>query len=177
MDGQIDPRARRTRDAIVGALIERVFRQRYDAIRTGDLIAAAGVGRSTFYAHFRSKDAVLLAAMEPILLPLANAAAGRASAAQVRSTLAHVWEQRSLARVILGSAASVKLQRRLADDRGGDRTARRRRAAGDARDGRRCRATHHAAYVGGRRGVPRRGPGIADDGMCTARRGTSLVAQ
>lgn len=114
MDGQIDPRARRTRDAIVGALIERVFRQRYDAIRTGELIAAAGVGRSTFYAHFRSKDAVLLAAMEPILLPLANAAAGRASAAQVRSTLAHVWEQRSLARVILGSAASVKLQRRLA---------------------------------------------------------------
>ncbi|MCX8477348.1 MAG: helix-turn-helix domain containing protein [Sphingomonas sp.] len=114
MDGQVDPRARRTRDAIVGALVERVFRQRYDAIRTGDLIAAAGVGRSTFYAHFRSKDAVLLAAMEPILLPLANAAAGRASAAQLRSTLAHVWERRSLARAVLGSAAGMKLQRRLA---------------------------------------------------------------
>jgi AcrR family transcriptional regulator len=109
-----DQRTRRTRDAILRALTRLVFERRYDAIKTGDLIAAAGVGRSTFYEHFRSKDEVLVAAMEPILLPLANAAAGRASNAYVRSALDHLWEQRAFARVILSSAVRTRIERGLA---------------------------------------------------------------
>jgi len=116
MDGQdLDPRAKRSRDAIVAAFVELAFRQRYDTIRTADLIALAGVGRSTFYEHFRGKDAVLLAAMAPILQPLASAALGRASKVQVRAMLEHVWQQRGFARIILGGAAGIKLQRRLAE--------------------------------------------------------------
>ena len=111
---ELDPRARQTRDAILRAFAALAFERRYEAIRIADLVAAAGVGRATFYEHFRGKDAVLLAAMEPILLPLAGAAAGRASKVQVRSMLEHIWEKRALGRVILGSAAGVKLQRRLA---------------------------------------------------------------
>jgi AcrR family transcriptional regulator len=115
MDGRnLDPRAKRSRDAIVAALTELALRQRYDTIRTADLIALAGVGRSTFYEHFRGKDEVLLAAMAPILQPLASAALGRASKIQVRAMLEHVWQQRGLARIILGGAAGIKLQRRLA---------------------------------------------------------------
>ena len=109
-----DPRVKRSRDAIVAALIELAFRQRYDTIRTADLIARAGVGRSTFYEHFRSKDEVLVAAMAPILQPLASAALGRASKVQVRAMLEHVWQQRGLARIILSGATGMKLQRRLA---------------------------------------------------------------
>lgn len=112
--GDPDPRAKRTRDAILGAFVELVFARRYDAIRTADLIAAAGVGRSTFYEHFRGKDEVLVAAVEPILLPLANAALGRASKAQVRATLDHVWQQRGAARNLLDGATGRKLQQRLA---------------------------------------------------------------
>lgn len=116
MDGRqdLDPRARRTREAIVAGFAELAFRQRYDTIRTADLIALAGVGRSTFYEHFRGKDEVLLAAVGPILQPLAGAALGRASKVQVRAMLEHVWQQRGFARIILGGGTGMKLQRRLA---------------------------------------------------------------
>jgi AcrR family transcriptional regulator len=93
----LDPRAKRTREAILNAFVGLALERRYDAIRTTDLIAAAGVGRSTFYEHFRSKDDVLVAAMDPILLPLAGAVTGRASPAYLRSALDHVWQQRAFA--------------------------------------------------------------------------------
>ena len=109
-----DPRAQRTRQAILDAFVQLVFERRYDAIRTADLIAAAGIGRATFYEHFRGKEAVLEEVMTPILLPLASAATGRANVAMVRSILDHVWERRSVGRVIVGGAVANKLQRRLA---------------------------------------------------------------
>jgi len=114
MDNRQDPRTRRTRETVVAAFVELAFRQRYDTIRTADLIAAASVGRSTFYEHFRGKDEVLLAAVAPILQPLASAALGRASKVQVRVMLEHVWERRGFARILLAGGTGMKLQRRLA---------------------------------------------------------------
>ena len=114
MDHEADPRARRTREAILGAFATLALNRRYDAIRTADLIAAAGVGRSTFYEHFRSKDEVLVAAIEPVLHTLASAALGRASKAQVRAILDHVWEQRAVARMLFEGRTGDRLQRRLA---------------------------------------------------------------
>lgn len=95
-------------------MVRLIFERRYDAIRTADIIAAAGIGRATFYEHFRGKEAVLEEVMTPILLPLANAATGRANAAMVRPTLDHIWERRSVGRAILGGAVANRLQRRLA---------------------------------------------------------------
>ena len=112
MKGGPDKRER-TRSAILRAFTALVFERRYEAIRIGDVVAAAGVGRATFYEHFGGKEAVLLAAMEPILLPLAGAATGRASRVQVRAMLEHVWQNRAMGRVVLGSAGA-KLERRLA---------------------------------------------------------------
>ena len=54
-----DGRRKNTRQAITDALIRLMSDRRYAAIRTTDLIQAAGVGRSTFYEHFPSKTAVL----------------------------------------------------------------------------------------------------------------------
>ena len=112
--GDLDRRTRRTRAAIFDALIGLVFTRRYDAIRTGDLIAAAGVGRSTFYEHFRNKEDVLVAVIEPIFLPLAVAAAGRGSRAALRATLEHLWEQRALARPLFEPPLVSRLQKKLA---------------------------------------------------------------
>lgn len=114
MADDLDPRATRTRGAILSAFTRLVLSRRYDAIRTADLIAAAGIGRSTFYEHFRSKDEVLVTGVEPILFTLANAALGRASQTQVRVTLDHVWQQRSIARTLFEGRTGDKLQRRLA---------------------------------------------------------------
>jgi AcrR family transcriptional regulator len=110
----LDPRAKRTREAILGAFATLALGRRYDAIRIADLIAAAGVGRSTFYEHFPGKDAVLVAAVEPILHTLASAALGRATKVQVRAMLDHVWAQRGLARMLFEGRTGDRLQRRLA---------------------------------------------------------------
>ena len=109
----LDPRVGRSRQAVLAGFRRLAFTRRYDAIRTTELIAMSGVGRSTFYKHFRGKDDVLLASVEAVLEPLANAAAGRGSKAQVCRTLEHVWQQRALGRMILGSDVAPRLQRRL----------------------------------------------------------------
>lgn len=110
----LDRRKARTRQAITGALARLIFERRYGTIRTGDLIEAAGVGRSTFYEHFRSKDDVFVAIIEPIFAPLADAAAGRGTVVRVQMILDHVWEQRAAARVLFEPPLSGRLQRKLA---------------------------------------------------------------
>lgn len=110
----LNRRTQRTRAAVFNALIGLIFTRRYDAIRTSDLIEAAGVGRSTFYEHFRNKDDVLVTVIDPIFGPLAAAASGRGSQAAVKAMLDHVWEQRALARVLFEPPLLIKLQRKLA---------------------------------------------------------------
>lgn len=113
-DDDRDRRVRRTRAAVFGAFMRLVFERRYDSIRTAHLIAEAGIGRSTFYEHFRNKDDVLVAVIDPIFVPLAAAAAGRGNMLQLRMMLDHVWEQRALGRVIFDPGRQPKLQRKLA---------------------------------------------------------------
>ncbi|MGY4397490.1 AcrR family transcriptional regulator [Sphingomonas sp. UYAg733] len=105
---------RRTRTAIIGAFTRLLFTRRYETIRTAHLIAEADIGRSTFYEHFRNKDDVLVAVIDPIFGPLADAATGRGNMARLRMMLDHMWQQRALARVIFDPDRLPKLQRRLA---------------------------------------------------------------
>lgn len=105
----------RTHAAIVDAFIALASDRRYDAIRVADLIDRAGIGRSTFYEHFRGKDDVLLAALGPLLLVLATAASGRAAPTYVRQMVDHLWQRRALVRPLLDSPAAPILQRHLAD--------------------------------------------------------------
>ncbi|TPG14696.1 TetR/AcrR family transcriptional regulator [Sphingomonas koreensis] len=105
----------RTRAAILGAFVKLVLKRRYETIRIADLVKEAGVGKATFYEHFRGKSDVLIAAMEPILLALSTAASGRAARSYIQGMVSHLWERRSTARIILNSAAAPIIQRRLAE--------------------------------------------------------------
>jgi AcrR family transcriptional regulator len=58
-DTTIDRRARRTRQALHETLMHLVVERGYDAISVSDIVDAANVGRSTFYAHFTDKDDLL----------------------------------------------------------------------------------------------------------------------
>lgn len=56
---RIDRRVLRTRTALYDALVRLILERGYDALTVQDLLDAANVGRSTFYAHFTSKDDLL----------------------------------------------------------------------------------------------------------------------
>jgi AcrR family transcriptional regulator len=58
-----DRRVRRTRDRLRHAMIDLVARQGYADTRLEELLAHADVGRSTFYAHYRDKDALFASAL------------------------------------------------------------------------------------------------------------------
>lgn len=108
------PRASATRTAIREAFIALALERRYHAISVSDVVARAGVGKSTFYDHFDGKDDILLDALAPLVLALATAASGRAARPYVRDFVAHLWERRSVTRALLDSTAAPLIQRRLA---------------------------------------------------------------
>lgn len=93
-----DRRARRTQAAVLGAFNQLFLGRRTRRIRAADLIAEAGVGRSTFYDHYSSADEVLLEALRQPFATLADAAAGQGDPASTRWLVAHFWENRQRGR-------------------------------------------------------------------------------
>ena len=101
-----DRRVRRTRHVLTLALIDLVREKRYDAITIQNLLDRADVGRSTFYAHYRGKDDLLLRSWERMLDMLdgdmTTYAGSRRRIAPVRELFHHVgefaWFHRALAR-------------------------------------------------------------------------------
>lgn len=60
----IDRRVVRTRSSLYDALVALIRRKNYDLITVEDILHEANVGRSTFYAHFASKDDLLRRSLE-----------------------------------------------------------------------------------------------------------------
>jgi AcrR family transcriptional regulator len=62
-----DRRSQRTRRLVNSAMIELLLEKRYDAMTVQDLLDRAGIGRSTFYAHYFDKEDVLTSVVEQML--------------------------------------------------------------------------------------------------------------
>src|SRR5215469_9275481 len=56
---QSDRRVKRTRQLLADALISLMIEQGYDNVTIQQILDRSGVGRSTFYSHFRDKEALL----------------------------------------------------------------------------------------------------------------------
>src|ERR1700704_3912144 len=62
----IDRRSLRTKAMLQHALNSLIQKKGYDAITIKDICDAANVGRSTFYAHYTSKDDLKRSGFEPL---------------------------------------------------------------------------------------------------------------
>jgi AcrR family transcriptional regulator len=103
------------RDRILLAFRELVLSVPFEEFKTHDVIRQAAVARSTFYAHFRDKNDLLLASLGPILSVLAGACRGSAEPGVLTETLEHVWENRVVGRVLFRPPVSGRLARELVD--------------------------------------------------------------
>jgi AcrR family transcriptional regulator len=110
---KLDPRKQRTRDELLAAFFKLVLSRRYHEIRIADILAASGVGRSTFYEHFASKDALLSASIEGPFSVLAGMVSKESSTERVEGLLLHFWENRALARGLFQGAAHRALRLKL----------------------------------------------------------------
>ncbi len=60
----VDRRVQRTRQLLQDALVSLIQEKGYEAVTVQDILDQANVGRSTFYAHFRDKEELLLSRFE-----------------------------------------------------------------------------------------------------------------
>ena len=67
---RLDARTERTYRALSSALVDLMHSREFSEITVQDLLDRAGVGRATFYSHFRSKDDFLFTDLERMLASL-----------------------------------------------------------------------------------------------------------
>jgi AcrR family transcriptional regulator len=67
-----DRRRRRTRTALLTALLDLIVEKGYAEVTVQDIVDRADVGRSTFYMHFLDKRALLLSGVEELYSFLAQ---------------------------------------------------------------------------------------------------------
>src|SRR5579871_879498 len=96
-----DPRAARTRRALLEAFFSLAMERRYEDIQVNDIIQRAGVGRSTFYEHFSGKNAILVTSLNGPFGILANAIQETGDVRKLTALLLHFQENRALTRSIL----------------------------------------------------------------------------
>ena len=116
----IDRRVTRTREMLHQALMSLLLKRRYKTISIKDICHAANVGRSTFYAHYTSKDDLKRSGLETMRKTLVDrqrdavATSGEIRDQRWRFSLGmfeHVYEYRAVNRAMLGSNAEAVVRR------------------------------------------------------------------
>jgi AcrR family transcriptional regulator len=120
-----DRRVQRTRELLRKALTELISERGYDAITIQDIVDRANLGRTTFYAHYNSKDELFMSchkaivsefhslhprSREELLLP--EALPGMTSAYR------HLLDARALLHPIFQGKDSLLILRRIRDRSG-----------------------------------------------------------
>jgi len=67
-----DDRVARTRDRLGDAMIALILEKPFDTITVQEVLDRAGVGRSTFYAHYKDKEDVLISEVDEFFAGVAT---------------------------------------------------------------------------------------------------------
>ena len=104
---QPDPRAARTRDRLGDALIQLLVARPFDEITVQAVLDRARVSRSTFYAHYRDKNDLLLSDVDDFFGAMSSLLARRNDpsprVAAVAELFAHVAAARDLYDALVAS--------------------------------------------------------------------------
>jgi AcrR family transcriptional regulator len=104
---RLDPRTARTYRALSTALVDLMRTREFNDITVQDLLDRAGVGRATFYSHFRNKDDFLLTDAERMLAAVEahfdRTAARSNRVAPVAELFAHFGDAREFAQALARS--------------------------------------------------------------------------
>ena len=125
MADNTDARARRTRAKLVAAFHEVVRDTDPDEISVSALTRAAGVNRTSFYAHFSSPEDLAVHALGDLLDVVSSAdivarsertlTAEQASRRALREIVDFVWDRRASYARLLGPAAPARLSLAVTD--------------------------------------------------------------
>lgn len=120
MPKTLDRRVRRTRRQLQRAILELVMEQDFDSLTVTEITERADLRRATFYLHYRTKEELLLAALQARFDDLrqqsqlqsgGDAIAGKSRPDAYRVTFAHVAENADLYRALIsGSGGSLIYQ-------------------------------------------------------------------
>jgi AcrR family transcriptional regulator len=117
-----DHRSARTRARLEEALMALIATKRYEDIKVGDICRKAGVGRSTFYAHYNGKDDTKRCGVDRLRasLPVRDSASVSSmnfafSLPMLEHARLHLPTYRALARSHGGTVALEKIRGIVAD--------------------------------------------------------------
>jgi AcrR family transcriptional regulator len=117
---QDDRRVRRTRRALIDAFLSLVVEKGYEKVTVQDILVRADIGRSTFYAHYRDKEALLIGCFDDVQKQLrsaidADARTGRPIdlARPADLIFAHAYRQKRVYRALCGKQGGNAVQRYL----------------------------------------------------------------
>ncbi len=119
MERNDDRRVRRTRQLLRDALLSLIQEKGFEALTVQDIIDRANVGRSTFYAHFRNMEDLLVSGLEEFHHSLRERqrrallrAEGFDEGAFVFSheVFAHAYDHRDIFRAMVGKQSGAVVQ-------------------------------------------------------------------
>jgi AcrR family transcriptional regulator len=113
-----DRRVRRTHQRLHKAFVSLILERGYDAVTIRDVVRHAGVGRSTFYAHFTDLEEVLVvrAAGHWLRQFAAGTRRERRPLGFLRPFLEHAHGHRRLWRAVAGKPGGMAVKQRFRQD-------------------------------------------------------------
>jgi AcrR family transcriptional regulator len=114
-----DRRVRRTRRILREALVSLILDKGYERVTVQDILDRADVGRSTFYAHHRDKDALLVSWFDDMSEDLRREFDAMAPGAQVEPSgpaavlFQHAHQHRDMYRALCGRHGGTLVFRHL----------------------------------------------------------------